>query len=59
MLDKLSVEQKERLESLCEHISDIFEEEDNGFTKDTISEWYESKLYRGIVEVMEGLGRWC
>lgn len=59
MLDKLSAEQKERLADLCTKISNIFTEEDNRFTEENIDEWYESELWKGIVEVMEELGRWC
>lgn len=59
MLNKLTNEQKERLTNLCEQINYIFTEEDNKFTEETIDEWYESKLYKGIEDTMRDLGRWC
>lgn len=59
MLDKLTDEQKEKLADLCEQINYIFTEEDNGFTKDNIDEYYRSFLYKGISGVMYKLGKWC
>lgn len=59
MLNKLTNEQKERLTNLCEQINYIFTEEDNEFTEETIDEWYESKLYKGIEDIMYDLGCWC
>lgn len=59
MLDKLTDKQREKLANLCEQVNYIFTEEDNGFTEKTIEEWYESKLYKGIEEVLNDLNRWC
>lgn len=59
LTDKLTEIQKDKVASLCEKINDIFTEEDNGFTEKTIEEWHESKLYKGIEEVLNELNRWC
>lgn len=59
MLGKLSDEQKSRLAEYCEQINNIFTEEENGFTEDTIDEYYQSILYKGISKTMNDLGKWC
>lgn len=59
MLGKLSDEQKSRLAEYCEQINNIFTEEENGFTEDTIDEYYQSILYKGISKTMSDLGKWC
>lgn len=59
MLGKLSDEQKSRLAEYCEQINNIFTEEENGFTEDTIDEYYQSTLYKGISKTMNDLGKWC
>lgn len=59
MLNKLNTEQKERLADLCEQIHQIFVEENNGFTEDSIVEYYDSPLYKGVEDTMQDLGRWC
>lgn len=59
MLGKLSDEQKSRLAEYCEQINNIFTEEENGFTEDTIDEYYQSTLYKGISKTMNDIGKWC
>lgn len=59
MLGKLSDEQKSRLAEYCEQINNIFTEEENGFTENTIDEYYQSTLYKGISKTMNDLGKWC
>lgn len=59
MLGKLSDEQKARLAEYCEQINNIFTEEENGFTENTIDEYYQSTLYKGISKTMNDLGKWC
>lgn len=59
MLGKLSDEQKSRLAEYCEQINNIFTEEENGFTEDTIDEYYQSILHKGISKTMNDLGKWC
>ena len=54
MLDKLTDE----LANLCEQINYIFTEEENGFTEDSIDEYYDSPLYIGIYNVMYDLEQW-
>lgn len=39
MLGKLSDGQKSRLAEYCEQINNIFTEEENGFTENTIDVW--------------------
>lgn len=59
MIEKLTDEQKEKLANLCEQINYIFTEEENGFTEETIDEYFESPFYKGISDVMYALERWC
>lgn len=59
MLDHLTENQKEELAKLCEKINNIFTEEDNEFNENNIDEYYSSKLYKGIFDVMCDLGKWC
>ncbi len=59
MLNKLTEKQKEELAKLCEKINYIFTEEDNEFNENNIDEYYSSKLYKGIFDVMYDLGKWC
>ena len=58
MLNKLTDKQKEKLGNLCWQINSIFEDEVN-FDEDYICEWHDSKLYKGIYDVMYDLGVWC
>lgn len=57
MLDKLTEEQKNRLANLCEQIHNIFVKEDNGFTEDSIDEYYNSPLYKAIDDIAYKLNR--
>ena len=59
MLGKLSDGLKSRLAEYCEQINNIFTEEENGFTENTIDEYYQSTLYKGISRTMNDLGKWC
>lgn len=58
MYDKLTDEQKEKLSELCEQINWLFTEEENGYTEDSIEEYYGSPLYKGVFNVMSELGKW-
>lgn len=59
MIDKLTDDQQEELADLCERINWIFTEEDNDFTEESLDEYFESSLYKGISSVMYELDRWC
>lgn len=59
MYNKLTEEQRERVGDMLEEIYNIFTNEDNDFTEDSISEWLDSKLCMEIEDALYDLDRRC
>lgn len=58
MLDRLTDGEKEELKNLCWKINNLFEEMEN-YSEEAIEEWHDSRLYKGLYDVMYELGQWC
>ncbi len=58
LINKLSEEEKEKLECLLRQLNDLFDESEN-ITEAEYDEFCGSKFYIGLRDMMYDLGMWC